>query len=371
MAVDNSTQGQPEHVCKFILYQEMFDTFRVRVWDVVILIPNLLFLIYLMFRFNRARLKLRATSSPIFLTFYVLVCVNVLMSIFRCLVSMSLTYNGFVVTYVDTILWVTVRFFLLSTEMSVVIFGLAFGHLDSRSSIRYVLTATSGLSLAFSLTQASLELLNPDPSFGRWFPGHQVFGHGGMLFWLVSSLLFTFVYLFILCLPWTRFRDRLALPTKRSFYVYICVLMFLNLAQATGALLLLQSVLEGICLVDITAALYFTFFVPLLYFTFLREFFVVSQPGISFSYNEHQADEDSVSLPHQQSFSSLKTDSDFIYQHTSGVGGGTMGGSIGGDNTTRFHHPVLATPINPLYTASLQSPDSITGYSLGSAMENR
>lgn len=29
----------------------------------------------------------------------------------------------------DKILWVTVRFFLLSTEMSVVIFGLAFGEL--------------------------------------------------------------------------------------------------------------------------------------------------------------------------------------------------------------------------------------------------
>lgn len=28
---------------------------------------------------------------------------------------------------VDKVLWVTVRFFLLSTEMSVVIFGLAFG----------------------------------------------------------------------------------------------------------------------------------------------------------------------------------------------------------------------------------------------------
>ncbi|KAI5746094.1 hypothetical protein M8J76_017238 [Diaphorina citri] len=199
--MDNHTQNPPDdHVCKFILYQEIFDTFRVRVWDVLILVPNVMFLLYLMFRFNRARLKLRATSSPIFFTFYVLVCVNVVMSIFRCVVSMCLTYDGYIVSYVDTLLWVTVRFFLLSTEMSVVIFGLAF--------------ATSALSLAFSLTQASLELLNPDPSFGRWFPGRQVFGHGGMLFWLVSSLLFTMVYMFILCLPWTRFRDRLALPSK-------------------------------------------------------------------------------------------------------------------------------------------------------------
>lgn len=364
--LDNSSQSSAgdEHICKFILYQEMFDTFRVRVWDVLILVPNLTFLLYLLVRFNRARLKLRATSSPIFLTFYILVCVNVVMSIFRCLVSMLITYGGFSVSYLDTILWVTVRFFLLSTEMSVVIFGLAFGHLDSRSSIRHVLLATSSLSLIFSLTQASLELWNPDPSFGRLFPEHEVFGHGGMLFWLVSSLIFTLVYICILCLPWTRFRDRLALPTKRSFYVYISILMFLDLAQAIGSLLLLNSVLEGICLVDITGALYFTFFIPLLYFTFLREFFgVAQQQGISFSYNEHQPDEDSVSLPHQPSFSSLKTDSDFIYQHT---GGNLYTGGAGVPVSSTHFSQVLATPTNPLYSASLQSPDSITGYSVSS-----
>jgi hypothetical protein len=31
--------------------------------------------------------------------------------------------------YADKVLWIVVRFFLLSTEMSVVIFGLAFGRL--------------------------------------------------------------------------------------------------------------------------------------------------------------------------------------------------------------------------------------------------
>ena len=71
--------------------------------------------------------------------------------------------------YTDKVLWVIVRFFMLSTEMSVVIFGLAFGkffmkekkflfdfivlfrllgHMDSRSSIRHVLLATSFISLA-------------------------------------------------------------------------------------------------------------------------------------------------------------------------------------------------------------------------------
>lgn len=102
---------------------------RVRIWDIVILIPNLLFLLFIAVRFNRARLKLRATSSPIFLAFYGLVICNVVISVIRCIVSMTVNAAATVGGKADKILWVTVRFFLLSTEMSVVIFGLAFGEL--------------------------------------------------------------------------------------------------------------------------------------------------------------------------------------------------------------------------------------------------
>lgn len=80
-----------------------------------------------MVRFNKAQLKLRATSSPIFLTFYSLVWGNVIISLIRCAVSMTVNAAMPFGGLVDKILWVTVRFFLLATEMSVVIFGLAFG----------------------------------------------------------------------------------------------------------------------------------------------------------------------------------------------------------------------------------------------------
>lgn len=64
-------------------------------------------------------------------------------------------------------------------------------------------------------------------------------------------------------------------------------------------------------------------------------------------------EDDNVSLPHQQSFSSLKTDSDYIYQ-TNGV-----------YDSTQFDN--AQTPINQLYSAAIQSPDSITGYSIESS----
>uniref|UniRef100_S4PND6 Integral membrane protein GPR175 n=2 Tax=Pararge aegeria TaxID=116150 RepID=S4PND6_9NEOP len=68
-----------------------------------------------------------------------------------------------------------------------------------------------------------------------------------------------------------------------------------------------------------------------------------------FSYKaqmDEPMDDDQVSLPHQQSFSSLKTDSDYIYQSNS-VYDSTLFEAGG------------TTPMNPVYSASLQSPDSI------------
>lgn len=112
------------------------------------------------------------------------------------------------------VLWVIARFFLLATEMSVVIFGLAFGHLDSRSSIRHVLIVTSLISLAFTVTQGVLEIVLPDDSFHIPSRDFDLFGHGGMLFWFCSSVVFTSLYAGVLVLPWTSLRDRLALPSK-------------------------------------------------------------------------------------------------------------------------------------------------------------
>ncbi|XP_033350689.1 transmembrane protein adipocyte-associated 1 homolog isoform X1 [Bombus vosnesenskii] len=319
----SSSMDDEEHFCKMILYKEIKDS-RVRIWDIVILIPNLLFLLFITVRFNRARLKLRATSSPIFLAFYGLVICNVVISVIRCIVSMTVNAAATVGGKADKILWVTVRFFLLSTEMSVVIFGLAFGHLDSRSSIRRVLLATSFIALAFTITQGTLELVLPDDTFHIPSRDFYVFGHGGMMFWFCSSLVFTMIYLFILILPWTRLRDRLTLPTKKSFYIYAGTLAMLDLVQSIGAGFLNYTQNPvGLCVVDFTAAVYLTLFTPLVYHTFLSEFFGVSQPSIMFSYKaqvDDAMDEDTVSLPHQQSFSSLKTDSDYIYQvHTPSI----------------------------------------------------
>ncbi|NP_001339935.1 transmembrane protein adipocyte-associated 1 isoform 3 [Homo sapiens] len=139
------------HRCLLLLYEDI-GTSRVRYWDLLLLIPNVLFLIFLLWKLPSARAKIRITSSPIFITFYILVFVVALVGIARAVVSMTVSTSN-AATVADKILWEITRFFLLAIELSVIILGLAFGHLESKSSIKRVLAITTVLSLAYSVTQ--------------------------------------------------------------------------------------------------------------------------------------------------------------------------------------------------------------------------
>ncbi|XP_043742099.1 transmembrane protein adipocyte-associated 1 isoform X2 [Cervus elaphus] len=141
------------HRCLLLLYEDI-GTSRVRYWDLLLLIPNVLFFIFLLWKLPFARAKIRVTSSPIFITFYILVFVVALVGIARAVVSMTVSTSD-AATVADKILWEITRFFLLAIELSVVILGLAFGHLESKSSIKRVLAITTVLSLAYSVTQVS------------------------------------------------------------------------------------------------------------------------------------------------------------------------------------------------------------------------
>ncbi|XP_076310645.1 transmembrane protein adipocyte-associated 1 homolog isoform X9 [Tachypleus tridentatus] len=171
------------------------------------------------------------------------------------------------------VLWVVVHFFLLSTEISVFIFGLAFGHLDSNTSIKWVLIVTFFISLAYSSTQGALEIVVPDEDFHVAHKDYDIFTHGRMLFWSISSVIFAAVYIVIFILPWTKLRERLDLPSKKSFYWYVLFLALLNITQAVGSGSIYYGEIDGICLVDVTTYIYFISFTPLVCWTFLAGIF--------------------------------------------------------------------------------------------------
>uniref|UniRef100_A0A8C2ZA12 Integral membrane protein GPR175 n=1 Tax=Cyclopterus lumpus TaxID=8103 RepID=A0A8C2ZA12_CYCLU len=273
---DTEANISKPHTCLQVLYEDIGDS-RVRFWDILLLVPNVAFFVFLMWKLPSARAKIRLTSSPIFVTFYLLVFVVAAVGITRAVVSMTVSASS-AATIIDKVLWEITRFFLLAIELSVVILGLAFGHLESKSSIKRVLAITAVLALGYSITQVMT-------AHGR--------RHGFLFFIFLLE-----VYSLIVILPKTPVRERISLPSKRSFYVYAAILSLLNLVQGLGSALLCAGIIEGLCCVDVTTFLYFSTFAPLIYVTFLKGFFG-SEPKILFSYKSQvdEADESDVHLP--------------------------------------------------------------------------
>ncbi|KAM4654101.1 transmembrane protein adipocyte-associated 1 isoform 2-T2 [Amazona ochrocephala] len=291
----NDTNITVPHKCLLLLYEDIGKS-RVRYWDLLLLVPNVLFFMFLLWKLPSARAKIRVTSSPIFTTFYILVFVVALVGIARAVVSMTVSASD-AATVADKILWEITRFFLLAIELSVVILGLAFGHLESKSSVKRVLAITTVLSLAYSVTQGTLEILYPDAHLSA--EDFNIYGHGGRHFWLASSCFFFLVYSLVVILPKTPLKDRISLPSRKSFYVYAGILALLNMVQGLGSALLCVDIIEGLCCVDATTFLYFSFFAPLIYVAFLKGFFG-SEPKILFSYKcqVDEAEDVDVHLPH-------------------------------------------------------------------------
>ncbi|XP_074596535.1 transmembrane protein adipocyte-associated 1 homolog isoform X2 [Brevipalpus obovatus] len=311
------------HICEWILYQDIPKT-GLHIWDVLIAAPNLFFFLFLVFKFKSTRQRLKATTSPVLFTFYALVCLNVSISLLRCFLSMIITATSEPGKEVGIIFWILVRFFLLATEISVVVFCLAFGHLDSRTSIKRVLLVTSCISLVYSTIQGSLEFINPDQEFYFASQKTRLFGHGGMIFWSCTSAFFGLIYFYLSFLPWMPCRHRIPLPDKPTFYRYCFALFLLNLIQAIGSALYHNHQIIGMCIVDVTVYLYFTTFTPLVYWSFLASFFSYTK-SLMFSYKPQLDDglDDNIITPgatsnpisHQLSCSSVRTDgSDLIYQ---------------------------------------------------------
>ncbi|EPB76097.1 hypothetical protein ANCCEY_04825 [Ancylostoma ceylanicum] len=118
----------------------------------------------------------------------ILVYLTTFMNVVRCIVSMSISATNPVGELVDKILWISLKFFYMTSELSVLTFALLFGHLDSSTSIRRALIATLLISLAHTGIQSVLELKLIDQSITDGF--FDLHSQGGLLFWMLTSAAF-------------------------------------------------------------------------------------------------------------------------------------------------------------------------------------
>jgi hypothetical protein len=285
--------GGPAHrqirqFCKQILVEHIAET-SIRYWDALILVPNLIFMLFLILKLGRMRQKLRHSKSPVFCAFFALVYLTTILNVVRCLTSMSISITSSAGEVLDKALWLALKFFLLLAELSVLSFGLLFGHLDSASSIQRALLATVIFCVIHSGLQAVLEFNIWDDHF--IVESLRVYAHGGTGFWLFSSGFFAVVYTIACLLPLTCFRSCSSLPRRFAYYMYCTCLAIVNIVQTAAAAMILLGYADGMCVADLTTFVYFTFYTPLVYFVFLRRSLSdknANGSGPLFSYHQHK-----------------------------------------------------------------------------------
>ncbi|PAV75844.1 hypothetical protein WR25_14142 [Diploscapter pachys] len=275
----------------------------IRYWDLSVLLPNVLFLLFLIVRCGRVMKKLKSSRSPVFKAFFVLIYLCTLVNVARSLLAFSISTANPLGDFVHKILSISLKFFYMTAELSVLMFALLFGHLDSGSSIRRALVFTLILSMFHAGLQAIIDFDFLPYIDKSWFPSNDLFDletDAGILLWMGTSMVFAMLYLFIILLPLTCFRNYVTMPSKTSFYIYCISLSILNLVQLLGSSLIFFGARDGMCFVDLSTLLYFCFFSPLVYFTFLRRSLKIlttrSGDGL-FSYRKQKDESGSGELP--------------------------------------------------------------------------
>lgn len=276
---DPNNSWVPAYVpfCSRIQTYSIFN--KLLLWDLSIFLPNFLFVIFLLVSWLRVKEKLRSIEFPILTVFYNMILFASLLSISRCVVTTFIKPTDQIGVLINKVVWLIVRFGQLSTELSVVIFGLFFGRLDSQKSIFRIMFLTIPISLFYISIQAFLELLYPDKHYVVFVDDdhyYDLYGHGGMIFWFISSTIFFLIYTAIFILPFTRLKSTFPIPTKKSFYVYCFLMAILCFIQLAGAALTYADFGTfgcGLCILDFTTFINFTMFGPLVYIVFLRRFF--------------------------------------------------------------------------------------------------
>ncbi|CAF2523748.1 unnamed protein product [Rotaria sp. Silwood2] len=243
-------------------------------FDALILIPNLIFLLFIIIKWIRTRTKLN-TNKPLLLSVTCLLLLVTLSNILRCVFVMTFPDNAFTSQEIIVkILWLCIRFILLLTELSVLLFGICFGRSNSnRPSIKTlkVLIISFMFASIYITIQAVLEFRGDTRPIKFQTSDYHLYSYGGMKFLLISSSIFLSMYIIVFFLPCLCHRHKKYLPIRRSFYLYCFVLALINMIQIIGTILnLTDATINSICIVDGTTFTFYICFAPFVYYQFLR-----------------------------------------------------------------------------------------------------
>lgn len=247
---------------------------KIRFFDFSILVGNLLFFWFIVFRCFRSKNKLNR-KKPLLFTVISLILVICFVNLVRCSFSMILTnQNSPFDEILFKTLWLVVRFTFLATELSLLLFGVCFARvLSDRQALKTVqiLLISFFVSTIYTTIEAILEFRGDTRPIQWSTSNYNLYAYGGMKFLLVSSSIFLLMYIIICFLPCLCRHHQEYLPARRSFYFYCFLLALINLVQVIGTILnITETTVHSVCIVDGTTWIFSIFFAPFVYYQFVR-----------------------------------------------------------------------------------------------------
>ncbi|KAL5723147.1 Cullin-associated NEDD8-dissociated protein 2 [Ranunculus cassubicifolius] len=235
-------------------------------YSLALIVPSVVFLVYLALQVKKSFTKLFHGRSYIMISYYGLVWVVSLL---------NLAWSAFQTwecTPGKEFSWNILSLFTSSGMLFLEISLLAFLLQGNYSSGLEALTRTfiiSGIILSVDILLKAI----------------YVFGFGVPLFidldgstnkvkwglWVFHNLLLTAVYGIILFMHHTKYRERL--PARPAFYNYIFVMLCLNAIGLFACLFVASGATFGFWLYNFTTICYHALYLPLIYVTFLADFF--------------------------------------------------------------------------------------------------
>lgn len=247
-------------VCEVIyLEPKVFKVFPIL--DFTLLCCSLLFLTLLVLKLRSSISRLRYSGSLLRTFFYSSVWFVVLYNIFRIAVSNSI--NGLSHDFISSF-WLIARSINLLLEISIIVFLFNAQQTNIVKLITRISTMSFGIAIIFALLQGIC----------LWVINMDLFSYSkeSCLFWIPISAISLVCYLTIIILPFCS-RLKHKMPARIQFYLYIAFLILLNALRLTGSIVIYIGNDMGFCFIDLSLLFYYAGFAPLLYVTFLWDFF--------------------------------------------------------------------------------------------------
>jgi len=243
-------------------------------YDVMVGLPTVLFVAFLASQLRSSVRKLGSCQNHIMTTYYCFLWLVCVLSVLRAGVQM---WQASPVDHVGVwnALWLASGSGLTFLEVSVIVF-LAQGYradagVGSGALVRTLAAATTAAGVDLAVKAALI--------FGggiQLFVEQQEAQSVGYYwtkwgYWAARGAVFSVVYAAVVVLPHTAHRD--LLPARPAFFRYAGVLLALYAAGTVAALCIAAGAGWGYCAVALCNGVYYAGYPPLLYGTFLRDYF--------------------------------------------------------------------------------------------------